>query len=136
MQGGLGAELVDLVMNLVENPGLVIVDSVVLNSLVDKFLSQSVDYFNLVELDHDTALGSTRHVVDSVSLNGHLHRLVRSHEGHLGVPARLRYAGSDSTSVKVHTDMTFLDLMETLLSEDQANYYTCSEENEIGRAHV
>ena len=73
LQGGLGAELVDFVVDLVEDPSLVVVHSVVLHGLVRVFLSESVDDFNLVEFNHNSTLGSTGYVVNFICLNCHLH---------------------------------------------------------------
>jgi len=61
------------VVNLIEDPSLVIVNSIVLNCLVGEILSESVDDFNLVEFDHNSTLGSTGDVVNFICLNGYLH---------------------------------------------------------------
>jgi hypothetical protein len=63
-------------VDLVENPSLIVVDSVVLNCLVGVFLSESVDYLNLVESNHYSSLGSTRNVVNLICLYSDLNGLV------------------------------------------------------------
>jgi len=60
------------VVDLIENPGLVVIYSVVLDCIVNHFLFQSVDDFNLVELNHHSALSSTRDVAHSVGLDSNL----------------------------------------------------------------
>jgi len=111
--------LVDLMMNLIENPGLVVIDGVVLDCLVNQLFPQSVNHFNLVKLNHDAAFSSAGDVLDSVSLDGCLNHLVAGHKRQFGVPSGLGNPGGDGTTVEVHTDVAFLNLVEALLHEDK-----------------
>lgn len=111
MEGGTRAELVDLMMNLIENPGLVVIDGVVLDCFVNQLFLQSVDHFNLVKINHDTTLSSTGDVRYSVSLDGCLNHLVAGHERHFRVPTGLGNPGGDGTTVEVNSDVAFLNLV-------------------------
>lgn len=62
------AELVDFVMNLVENPNFVIIDSVVLDGLLSKVLPQSIDDFDLLKHHIHTTTSTTGHIIHLVSL--------------------------------------------------------------------
>ena len=59
-------------MDLVEDPSLIVVDGVVLYCLVGVFLSEPVDDLNLVESNQDSSLGSARYIVNLISLDGDL----------------------------------------------------------------
>lgn len=76
LQSGLGAELVNFVVDLIEYPGLVVIHCVVFHCLISVFLSEPVDNFNLVEPNEDSSLSSTGDVVNLISLDSHLNRLV------------------------------------------------------------
>jgi len=71
-----GAKLVNLMVNFVKDPCLIVVDGIVLYGLINCFFSQSVDNFNLVELNHDSTFGSTRYIVDLICLYRDLNGLV------------------------------------------------------------
>jgi hypothetical protein len=118
LEGGLGAELVDFVMDLIKDPGLVVVDGVVLDCLIGVFFPESVDYFNLVESNEDSSLGTARHIVNLIGLYSHLNRLVRSQKGHLHVPARPSHSLYDSSSLEVDSNESFFNLVKAL-SHDQ-----------------
>ena len=59
-------------MNFIENPGLVIIHSVVFDSLPCKVLPQSIHNYDGIEVDQDTASCTTWDVLYSVGLNGYL----------------------------------------------------------------
>ena len=69
VQRVLGAELVDLVVNFVIDPCLVVIDGVVLDCIPGQIFVKSVDDFNPLKVDDDTTLGSARHITDRVSLH-------------------------------------------------------------------
>jgi hypothetical protein len=76
LEGGLGAELVNFMMNFIKDPGLVVVDGVILDCLIGVLFPESVDHFNLVKSNEDSSLGTTRHIVNLIGLYSHLNRLV------------------------------------------------------------
>ena len=108
----LGAELVDFVVNLVVDPGLVVVDGVVLDGGPGKVWLQAVDDFNLLEVDDDAALGTAGNIVYSVGLHSHLNCIHRRHEWHLGVPARLRGALQQGATSEVYTEVALGHLVQ------------------------
>ena len=81
VEGVLRAELIDLVVDLVVDPSLVVVYCVILYSLPSQFLLQTVHHFNLFELNDNTALSATRYTTDCVRLDCHLNRVVRCNQG-------------------------------------------------------
>ena len=78
-------------LNLVEDPSLVVVHSVVLDGLMDKTLLQSVDNFNVIESDDNSAAGPARDVGHLVCLNRDLHVLKGRQNRQLNVVPRLGY---------------------------------------------
>ena len=84
----LGAELVDLVMDLVEDPGLVIVDGVVLDGLVGQVSLESIDHLYLIEVEHKASTGATGNVSDLVGLHCDLHLVQLGHQRHFHVESR------------------------------------------------
>jgi len=99
-------------VNFVEDPRLVIIHRIVLDSLPSMLGRESVDNLNLVKFDHDTAFCSAGDVVYFVSLDCHLHFFVGGHEGGFDVPAWLGGALHNSTPRKVHTYMAFPYLVQ------------------------
>jgi len=63
-------------MNFVIDPGFVVVNSIVLDSLIDVVYIESVDYLDLLEVNNDATLSSTRHIIDSICLNRDLHGVI------------------------------------------------------------
>jgi hypothetical protein len=55
LKGVLGAELVDFVVDLVEYPGLVIVNRVILDGVINHFFFEPVHHFDLSEVNHDSS---------------------------------------------------------------------------------
>ena len=112
VQGMPRAELVDLVMNFVVDPGAVIVNSVVLDSGPGHFWVESVHDLNSREVDDDTALSSAGHIAYRISLHTDLNGVKRGHKRKLCVPARLCRTFKQSTSSKVDADVAFGDLVQ------------------------
>jgi len=108
----LGAELVDLVVDLVVDPRLIVVDRVVLDCGPGHVWLQSVDHLDFLEVDDDTALGAAGNAADSVSLNGDLDSVKIGDEGHFGVPAGLSGALKQGAAPEVHADVAFRDLVQ------------------------
>ena len=87
MQGVLRAELVDFVMNLVIDPGLVVIHSVVLNGLPGQLCAQTINHFNALEVNDDTTLCTTWDIAHGICLHSHLHCIISGHIGEFGLPA-------------------------------------------------
>jgi len=118
------AELVDLVVNFVENPNFVVVDGIVLNCLLRQSFAQTIDNFDLLKDDVDTSAGTTRHIVDLISLQGNLNRLKRVNDRHHGVPTRFSGRIKDSATPEVNTDVTLGDLMNSTHEENGENKHS------------
>ena len=84
----LRAELVDFVMDLVIDPSLVVIDSVVLNGLPGQLSAQTIHHFNAFEVNDDTSLSSAGDIAHGICLHGHLHCIISGHIGEFGLPAR------------------------------------------------
>jgi hypothetical protein len=69
----LRAELIDLMMNLVIDPCLIIVHRVVLDGLMRQIFVQSIHHLYLVKVDKHSPGGTTWHIVYFISLHGDLH---------------------------------------------------------------
>jgi hypothetical protein len=65
----LGAELINLVMNLVSDPEFIILFGVIENSFICHLFSKFVDNFNRAKINQGSVGSSTRYVVDLVSLD-------------------------------------------------------------------
>ncbi len=68
----LTAKLVYLVVNLIENPDFVVLSCVVFHCLLSQLLFESVNYFDLLKVDGDTAGSAAWDVVDFVGLESDL----------------------------------------------------------------
>lgn len=117
LKGVLAAELVDFMMNLIENPNFVIVDSVVLDCLLSQIFAKSVDHLNLLEYHVDTTGSTTGYIVDFVSLQGHLDHLISGEDWHHCVPARFFVPVDYSATTEVNADVAFRDLVKTVEHE-------------------
>ena len=80
-----------ILLNFVENPRLIIIDSVVLDCLMHHALFQSVDNLNVIKVYDDTASRPTGNIGHLVRLNCHLDDLIGCYHRQLHVVARLRY---------------------------------------------
>ena len=107
-----GAELVDFVVNLVVDPGLVVVDGVVFDGGPGQIWFQAVDHLYLLEVNDDASLCTAGNIVNSVGLHCYLNRIHRRHEWHLGVPARLRGALQQGTTSEVNTEVALGHLVQ------------------------
>ena len=65
----LWTKLIDLMMDLIEDPSLVIINCVVLNSRKDEFFSESINNLNSFKIDHNSSSCSTRNIFYSICLN-------------------------------------------------------------------
>lgn len=116
----LGTELIDLVVDLVVDPRLVIVDCVVLDSVPGQGLVQSIDHFDLFEVDDHATLSAARHIADSICLHCHLDSVVASDSRQLGMPSRFDYAIKQGTATEVNSDVSLWDLMDPI-EHDSSN---------------
>jgi hypothetical protein len=110
----LATELVNLMMDFIEDPSLIIIHSVVLNSVVHECLPQSIHYLNLVKVYYHTSTSSTRNVRNFVSLDCDLNVLIACEERQLKVIARLAYGVQESSSSEIDADMPFLNHVKTV----------------------
>mmetsp|Transcript_8896 Transcript_8896/g.20960 ORF Transcript_8896/g.20960 Transcript_8896/m.20960 type:complete len:331 (+) Transcript_8896:65-1057(+) len=107
LEGVCRAELVDLVVDLVIDPRLVVVDRVVLDRLVHVLALQSVDHLDLVEGDHGAARGAAWDLGHLVRLQSDLYRLVpREQRPHM-MEARVRHAVEQGPAPPVDADVPF-----------------------------
>jgi hypothetical protein len=81
LQRVLGAELVDLVMDLVENPSLIVCYGVVFDCFPSHFFSQAVYHLDLVEFDYSTSTCATWYIVYFISLHCNLNLFIRCESG-------------------------------------------------------
>ncbi len=88
VQGVLGAELVDFMMNFVINPGLVIVYRVVLHRVPRQVFLKTIDDLDSFKMDNYTALCSTGNITNSICLHSDLHRIIGCKHGNFSVPTR------------------------------------------------
>ena len=107
----LRTELIDLVVNLVIDPGLVVVYSVVLDRVPSKIGFEPIHYFNFFEMDYNTTLSSARNIADSIGLHRNLHGVICRHKWHFRVPTWFSCASKQSTSSEVDSDVAFRDLV-------------------------
>ena len=146
----------DSLLNLVEDPSLVIVHSIVLDGLMDEGLLQAVDDLNVIEVDNHTPAGAARDVRHFVCLDCYLHVLEGCHQRELHVIARFRYRVQQGTPAEVDAYMAFLDYVEAIEDDkyerredpehkdfEETHYFNNSAFakaywgfGEIGRAHV
>ena len=118
MQSMRRTKLVDLVVNLVIDPGLIIVDRVVLDCLPGHIGLQPVHNLDFLEVNDHTALCAARNIAHRISLHRHLHDVEKGDQRNLCVPAGLNDAFEQGTASKVDADVAFGNLMKTLADED------------------
>ena len=83
LEGVCRAELVDLMVDLVIDPRLVVVDRVVLDRLVHVLALQSVDHLDLVEGDHGAARGAAWDLGHLVRLQSDLYLRAAVRQGYI-----------------------------------------------------
>jgi len=74
------AKLVNFVMYLTEDPGLVICYCVIFDCLMSKLFSETIYYLNLLEFKNDSTACSTRYISDLISLECDLHLMIFGNE--------------------------------------------------------
>ena len=114
MQRVLRAELVDLVVNLVIDPRLVVVSRVVLHGLPSQLFLQPVYNLDLLEVDSNSTLCTARHISHGICLHRYLHSVVASDHGKLGMPAGLHGALKQGASTEINPDVAFGDLVDAI----------------------
>jgi len=107
LEGVCRAELVNLVVDLVVYPCLVVVDGVVLDRLVHVLALQPVDHLDLVEGDHRAARGAARDLGHLVRLQSDLYRFVPGEQWPHVVEAWVCHAVEQGAAPPVHADMPF-----------------------------
>ena len=75
LQGVGAAELVDFMVDLVENPSLVVMDCVVLDRLVNQILTKAVDNLYFIEMNQNSSRCTAGNTSDGICL--HLHQNTR-----------------------------------------------------------
>jgi hypothetical protein len=134
LQGVLGAELVDLVVQLVSDPELLIILSVVEHSVVDELLLQLVHHLDLVEVNQRSVGRSAGDAGDHVGLDAHLHLdeflVHRNAEVESGLAERrLQHA-----QPLVDAHVTLLHLVETAEQGQHVGQHQC--QNQRNNAHI
>lgn len=100
------AELIQLVVDLVEDERFVVVGGEVPHNVVHGGRVEDVDYLDAVEVDHDAAGGSAGDVLHLVRLQGDLDGAEGGEEGHHHVEARLRGGLEEGAAAVVDADVT------------------------------
>ena len=90
VQSVLRAKLVDLVMDLVIDPSLVVINCVVLDGLPGQLAVETIHNFNPFEVNDDTSLSTAWDIAHSICLHSHLHCIISGHIGEFGLPTWLR----------------------------------------------
>jgi hypothetical protein len=108
----LRAELIDLMMNLVIDPCLIIVYGVVLDGLVRQIFVQSIHHLYLVKVDEHSPGGTTWHIVYFISLHGDLHLFKGRDNGYFQVPPGCGSAVKQSTTSEIDGDMALVYLVQ------------------------
>jgi hypothetical protein len=106
-----GAELVDLVVDLVENPSLIVSYGVVFDSFPSHFFSQAVYHFDLVEFDYSASTSATWYIVYFISLHCNLNFYIGSESRQLSMPPWFCSTMHNCTTSVVHADVAFVYLM-------------------------
>lgn len=119
LQGMLGAELIDLMMQLVGDPKLLVVLSIVEHCLVNCLLAQFVDHLHLVEVYQRAIGGAAGNVGDGVSLDADLHLDELFIEGNAEVETRLAESRLQYAQRLVDANITFFNLVEAAQHCDQ-----------------
>ena len=112
LQRVLRAELVDLVVDLVVDPRLIVVGGVVLDRRVHVLGLQLVDHLDPLEGDHRAARRAARDVHHLVGLHRRLHRRVRRHDRQHRVVARPRHAVEQRAAAPVDADVALRDAVD------------------------
>ena len=81
-------------------------------------LPQSVDHFNMVEVDEYTSACAAGNVSDSICLDCHLHIFERSYDRQFEMVAWFSYRIKKRASSEINANMTFLHDVKTV----QENY--------------
>ena len=79
-------------LNFVEDPGLIIVNRVILDCLVHHALFQAIHNLYVIEVDDDTACRAAWDFCDLVCLDGNLHVFEAGEERELKMVSGLRNA--------------------------------------------
>mmetsp|Transcript_11696 Transcript_11696/g.35688 ORF Transcript_11696/g.35688 Transcript_11696/m.35688 type:complete len:279 (-) Transcript_11696:32-868(-) len=106
------AELVDLVMDLIKDPRLIIVYAILFHGFPSLIFSQLIHTFNFIKAQHHTIGGATRNTCYHISLQCHLYFCDTS-DGKLQVVAGLSETRKQSTSSPVHAHISLTNLMNT-----------------------
>ena len=99
-------------LNFVEDPRFVVFDGVVANRVEGEILRKSIDDFDLLERNHDTATRAAGDVVDFVRLDCNLYLVIRGDVRNHHVPAGFSNSVQDCTTTIVDGDVAFVDLVE------------------------
>ena len=108
----LGAELIDLMVNFVVDPDLIVVGAVRLDCRTDMGELQAVDDFDALKVDLGAAVGAARDVMYGVGLKGGLDDPDGRDERHLEVEAGRGDRGGHGAAEPVDTDVALGDLVE------------------------
>jgi hypothetical protein len=101
-----GAELVHEVVNLVEDPNLVIIDSIVLDCFMYILDLQTVDNLDTLEVDSYSSSGTARDICHFIGLNSNLNTVPSVDEGNKHMVAWLGDAVEQRSSTPIDTNMT------------------------------
>ena len=105
----LGAELVDLVMDLVVDPDVIVVDGVVPDGVHNHRPIELINDLDSVKVDHDTTGGPAGDVRHRIGLQSHLNLLIGRQERVPDIVARLGGAREQLPSTEVDSDVALLD---------------------------
>ena len=105
-------ELIDFVMDLVVDPGLVVVHRIILDDFVSGLRLQLVDDLDLVESNDRPTGGPTGNVGDLVGLNRDLDRVMHIHQWQFPVKAGTRDAIPQCSSPIIDSDVALGDLVQ------------------------
>jgi hypothetical protein len=125
----LGAELIDLMMNFVGDPKLLIVFCVIEDGLIDKLLSKFVHNFDSVKIDKSAVGSTTWNIIDGIGLNGDLHFDEFFNERQLEVETWFSELLLQDSKLFVNANIAFFDLMES--NEHSGSVYGNTDKNEI-----
>lgn len=117
-------------MNFVEDPDLVIINSVVFDGLLSKIFAKAIHDFDFLKVDTHTAGGTTWDIVNLIGLEGDLDSSKAVEDRHHGVPAWLCDAVHYGTTPEVDSDVALRDLMNSAHNHDghenKPAQYQCS----------
>ena len=121
--------MIDLMMNFVGDPKLLIVFCVIEDSLIDKLLSKFVHNFNSVKIDKSAVGSTTWNIIDGICLNGDFHFDEFFDERQLEVETWLSELFLQDSKLFVDANIAFFDLMES--NEHSGSVDGNSDNNEI-----